>query len=151
MEKKLNFREWYFQTYNEYPENPSRKNVKHYIRELTIEYFDDTFDKLKEYHKKVKKYFNEHNIKSEPLYQLDWDFDVEGCENINEHGIIFVYYICEENNYEFNERIKKRENDAFRLYNVYEMNYEQEQEEYKEYLRLKEKFKNKDNEKNNAD
>lgn len=159
MEKKLNFREWYFQKYKEYPENQSRRTVKHYIDKLTLENFDDTFDKLKEYHEKVKEYFEKHNIKSEPIYQLDWDFDVENGETTNEHGLIFVYYLREENDYEFNERIEKRENDAIRLYDAYEMNYEhkineekeKEEKEYQIYLILKDKFKNRDNEENDAD
>ena len=159
MEKKLNFREWYFQKYKEYPENPSRRTVRDYIDKLTLENFDDTFDKLKEYHEKVKEYFQKHNIKSEPIYELNWDFDVENGETTNEHGLIFVYYLREENDYEFNERIEKRENDAIRLYDAYEMNYEhkineekeREEEEYQIYLRLKDKFKNRDDEENDAD
>lgn len=159
MKEKLTFKEWYFQKYKEYPENPSRLTVRHYIDKLTLEKFDDTFDKLKEYHEKVKEYFEKHNIKSEPIYELNWDFDVENGETTNEHGLIFVYYLCQENDYEFNERIEKRENDAIRLYDSYEMNYEHElkiereveEKEYQQYLKLKEKFKDKENEKNDAD
>lgn len=139
MENKLTFDEWLEKTY------PKNMVITEYVHD----FFDEgdknlSLDEIEEFIKKVRNYFEKRNIQYEPKVNI---WSLPGRDEDEDSVPSFsVYYNRLETDEEYEERLRNNPHKYITEYERYEEEWEKEQirktEEYKTYLKLKEKFKN---------